>query len=67
MASGKGASDSQSGGPRFKSHSGAYWSFRYKSFRYKSFRQKSQTTVRKKVLEGFHENINNINSKYEGT
>lgn len=32
MASGKGASDSQSAGPRFKSYSGAYRSFRYKVF-----------------------------------
>ena len=33
----------------------------------KSFRYKSPTTGRKKILEGFHENINNINSKYEET
>ena len=33
----------------------------------KTFRYKSQTTARKKILEGFHENINNINSRYEDT
>ena len=33
----------------------------------KSFRYKSPTTGRKKILEEFHENIHNINSKYEKT
>jgi len=62
VASGKGASDSQSGGPLFKSHSGAYWSFRFKVVSLQVFNY-----GKKKDLEEFHENINNINSKYEET
>lgn len=62
MASGKGASDSQSGGPRLKSHSGAY-----RSFRYKVVSLQVSNYGKEKDLEEFHENINNITSKYEET